>query len=66
MRGRAVKRGVLVLVLCNAGRLLVVAANVDDELEVFARSLGQSSDFRLTLRCPLQRSELQIGSCDSL
>ena len=33
----------------DAGRPPCGAANVDDELKVFAASIGQSSDFRLTL-----------------
>ena len=45
---------------------LVAAANVDGELEVFARYLRQSREFRLTLRFKLQRSELQIESCEWL
>ena len=38
---------------------LVAAANVDGELEVFARYLRQSREFRLTLRFKLQRSEMR-------
>ena len=54
------KRGVLVLVLCNAGRPLVAAANVDGELEVFARSIGQRRTLRLTLSFSLQLSNTQL------
>ena len=50
----------------NAGRPPCGAANVDGELEVFARYLRQSREFRLALRFTLQRSELQIESCDWL
>ena len=63
VRGRAVKRCVLVLVLCNAGRPLVAAANVDGQLQVFCALYQPGEHFRLTLRFLVQPSE-NAESCD--
>ena len=50
----------------DAGRLVVAAKGNGDELTRALQVLSDRRTLRLTLRFTLQRSELQIGSCDGL